>query len=247
MSAIHDDVQHRDPARSPASAPRRGSGTRPTGSPGTSRRTSTSPTVIAATTAARADAVATITLEAGCGEGYGMDVLAGRRLAGRRAGLRRRDAVRHAAATYGRDVLRGNVVRLPLADAQRGRRGQPAGGRAHLDAARAGRRAAPGAAARRAARRVDPEPAHLLARPGARRAAGERLPRARVRRRRAGRAGRLRGFGRRAACSASTAARGCARSTRGTARSRRPSWPPRPSGGRTTWPPRCATSGPRTS
>ncbi|GAA4345551.1 class I SAM-dependent methyltransferase [Angustibacter luteus] len=71
---------------------------------------------IVATRAALATDVATITLEAGCGEGYGLDELAagGSRVVGLDY-----DAVtvRHAAATYGRDVLRGNVVRLPLADA----------------------------------------------------------------------------------------------------------------------------------
>ena len=122
-----------------------------------------------------------------------MDLLRGRRSARGSSGwTTTRDAVRHAAPPTGADVLRGNVVRLPLADGERGRGGQPAGRRAHLDAARAGRGVPPGAASRRPARAVHAEPAHLLARPGPRRAAGERLPRARVRRRRAGRAGRRR-------------------------------------------------------
>jgi SAM-dependent methyltransferase len=76
----------------------------------------TTATMATMATSARTTDAATITLEAGCGEGYGLDVLAG---AGSQVlGLDYDPVtVRHAATTYRRDVLRGNVVRLPLADA----------------------------------------------------------------------------------------------------------------------------------
>jgi SAM-dependent methyltransferase len=69
---------------------------------------------IVATPFARTDEVATITLEAGCGEGYGIDLL---RDTGSRVVAVDYDqhAVRHARSHHDRNVLRGNVVRLPLA------------------------------------------------------------------------------------------------------------------------------------
>jgi SAM-dependent methyltransferase len=62
----------------------------------------------------RADAVDTTVLEAGCGEGYGIDVL--RRGGWRVAGLDYDPgAVQRTGRAHDLNVLRGNVVRLPLA------------------------------------------------------------------------------------------------------------------------------------
>ncbi|WP_426561635.1 class I SAM-dependent methyltransferase [Angustibacter sp. McL0619] len=67
-----------------------------------------------ATAFARADAAAPITLDAGCGEGYGIEVL--RDCGSPVVGLDYDpDVTRHAGRGTDRNVLRGNVVRLPLA------------------------------------------------------------------------------------------------------------------------------------
>ena len=86
-------------------------------------------------------------LEAGFGEGYGADLIAG--VARRVIGLDYDEsAVAHVRARYPRvDMRQGNLAELPLADAVGGRGGQLPGHRASVGSGTVRRRVPPGAAA----------------------------------------------------------------------------------------------------
>ena len=127
-----------------------------------------------------------VVLEAGCGEGYGADLLAARRAPGaRRSTTTRRRSGTSGAATRGWRRRGPTSSRCPVRDGVRRRGGVVAGRRAPLGPGAVPARVPTGAGPRRRAAALDAEPHHVLPRP---RHAAQPVPHARAVGRRAGRA-----------------------------------------------------------
>ena len=130
-------------------------------------------------------------LEAGCGEGYGADLIAG--VARRVIGLDYDEsAVAHVRARYPRvEVQQGNLARVAAARRVGRCGGELPGHRASVGSGTVRRRVRAGAAAGGAAADVDAQPDHLLPRP---RHPDQSVPHPRTQRRRADRAAGRRGL-----------------------------------------------------